>query len=104
VALRNLLVGVRSVGRSDQIIGATAGVDYGQTYPIPPISLGALRIVGARASFADISIFRHFQLTQKPALLIGMDVLSQSDSMIIDYGAQELHLRPSIRISGAPIG
>jgi predicted aspartyl protease len=104
VAMRNLLVDVRSPGRGDQIIGATAGIDYGQTYPIPPISLGALRIVGARVSFADISIFSHFQLTQKPALLIGMDVLSQLDSMIIDYGAHELHLRPPMSVSGAPIG
>jgi hypothetical protein len=55
-------------------------------------------------SFADISIFSHFQLTQKPALLIGMDVLSQLDSMIIDYGALELHLRPPMSVSGAPIG
>jgi hypothetical protein len=36
VAMRNLLVDVRSPGRGDQIIGATAGIDYGQTYPYPP--------------------------------------------------------------------
>jgi len=62
--------------------------------PMPPIALGALRISGARVSFAEVSIFSHFELAEKPALLIGMDVLGQLDSMIIDYGAHELQLRP----------
>jgi len=93
-AMRNLLAGGRSVGRPDQIIGTSATVDYGQTYSMPPIALGTLLIAGARVSFAGVSIFAHFQLSAKPALLIGMDVLGQLDSMIIDYGAHELQMRP----------
>jgi predicted aspartyl protease len=103
-AMRNLLGGVQSLVQSDKIIGATAAVDLGQTYPMPPIVLGALRIAGAHVSFADVSIFNHFKFSQKPALLIGMDVLGQLDSMIIDYGAHELQLRPLRHLSAAPSG
>jgi hypothetical protein len=50
------------------------------------------------------SIFSHFQLAEKPALLIGMDVRGQLDSMIIDYGAHELQLRPMMRVTRVPAG
>jgi hypothetical protein len=71
---------------------------------MPPIALGKLRIAGARVSFADVSIFDHFEFSRKPALLIGMDVLGQLDSMIIDYGAHELQLRPLTGPSAASAG
>jgi predicted aspartyl protease len=101
-AMRKLLGA--SAGQSDQIIGTTAGVEYGQTYSMPSIALGALRIAGARVSFADVSIFSHVQLGEKPALLIGMDILGQLDSMIIDYRAGELQLRPLMRAARIPAG
>jgi predicted aspartyl protease len=101
-AMRKLLGA--SAGQSDQIIGTTKGVEYGQTYSMPSIALGALRIAGARVSFADVSIFSHVQLAEKPALLIGMDILGQLDSMIIDYGAGELQLRPLMRVTRIPAG
>jgi predicted aspartyl protease len=103
-AMRHLLAGLQPVGSRDEIIGATARLEMGQTYPMPPIALGALRICGTRVSFADVSIFNYFGLSQAPAMLIGMDVLGQLDSMIIDYGAHELQLRPLGRRSAAPVG
>jgi predicted aspartyl protease len=103
-AMRHLLVGLRPVGSRDEIIGATARLDLGQTYPMPPIALGALRISGTRVTFADVSIFDYFGLARIPAMLIGMDVLGQLDSMIIDYGAHELQLRPLGRLPAAPVG
>jgi hypothetical protein len=56
LAMRNLLAGVQSAGPRDEIVGTAAAVDYGQTLPMPPIALGALRIAGARVSFAEVNI------------------------------------------------
>jgi hypothetical protein len=38
-------------------------------------------------------IFGHWHLTNKPALLIGMDVLGLLDTFVIDYHRHELQLR-----------
>jgi hypothetical protein len=40
-----------------------------------------------------VRIFEHWQLTQEPALLIGMDALGLLDALIIDYRRHELQLR-----------
>jgi predicted aspartyl protease len=102
-AMRDLLAGTRAAaGSVDQIVGATAVIAVGRTYPLPPIELGALLFAGARVSFADVAIFSYFHLSEKPALLIGMDVLGQLDSMIIDYGAGTLRLRPPERRAAPP--
>jgi predicted aspartyl protease len=93
-AMRKLLLGTPgATAHGDRIIGTTSEVGYGQTFAMPAITIGGLTILGARASFADISLFDHLNLTRVPALLIGMDVLGQLDSMAIDYGARELQLR-----------
>jgi hypothetical protein len=93
-AMRKLLLGTAAAtAHGDCIIGTTSEVGYGQTLAMPAISLGGLTILGARASFADISLFDHLDLIRVPALLIGMDVLGRFDSMVIDYGARELQLR-----------
>jgi len=93
-AMRKLLFGTAgATAHCDRIIGTTSEIGYGQTLAMPAIALGGLTILGARASFADISLFDHLDLTRVPALLIGMDVLGQFDSMVIDYGARELLLR-----------
>ena len=93
-AMRKLLYGTAgATAHCDRIIGTTSEIGYGQTLAMPAIALGGLTILGARASFADISLFDHLDLTRVPALLIGMDVLGQFDSMVIDYGARELQLR-----------
>ena len=58
------------------------------------MEFGSLRILGARVSFGDMSIFDHLKLADRPALLVGMDVLGQLGSMVIDYGRNTVRLRP----------
>jgi predicted aspartyl protease len=82
----------RSV-RRDYIVGTTTAVAYGYTRELPALELGSVRILGARVAFSDLPIFDHFKLLNEPALLVGMDILGTLDSLIIDYGAQRVHLR-----------
>jgi len=47
----------------------------------------------AEIRFSDLLIFEHWRLASRPALLIGMDVLGQLDTLVIDYALGELQLR-----------
>ena len=93
-AMQRLLARVdRPLVRRDYIVGTTSAVAYGYTRALPLLELGDLRILEARVAFSDLPIFDHFKLSKAPALLMGMDVLGKLDSLIIDYGAQRVHLR-----------
>ena len=83
---------VRS-GKPDQIVGATMDVQDGEVIPTPAIEFGALQIRDSGVTYADAFIFRHWNLTREPAILIGMDALGLLDSLVIDYRRHELHMR-----------
>jgi len=50
-------------------------------------------ITNVDVTFGDIYIFRLWELDRQPAIVIGMDVLGQLDTLIIDYRLRELQLR-----------
>jgi predicted aspartyl protease len=93
LAMRDALVRRREQGYSVQIFDVTAEAQTGESYPSPPIMLDSIKILGARITYGDMRIFGHWHLTNKPALLIGMDVLGLLDTFIIDYHRHELQLR-----------
>lgn len=76
----------------DNIEGVTKDVQQGEGYSPPPITFGSLEIRSDHMTFADMNIFKHWHLTDEPALLIGMDVIGLLDTMIIDYRMHELQL------------
>jgi Aspartyl protease len=77
----------------DQIEGVTKEIQEGEGFLPPRITFGELEIRSSHMTFADMDIFKHWHLTDQPALLIGMDVIGQLDTMIIDYRRRELQLR-----------
>ncbi|MBN8607341.1 MAG: aspartyl protease family protein [Caulobacterales bacterium] len=62
---------------------------------LPRMRMGELEVRNVTAYVGDFHIFRIWDLTDEPTLLIGMDVLSQSRGLAIDYerGAVYLHIR-----------
>ena len=44
-------------------------------------------------TFADFEIFKHWKMTEEPAMLIGMDVLGLLDTLIIDYRRREVQVK-----------
>ncbi len=96
VALRLALAERRrhqQVGKLDQIIGSTLDVQVGTRLETPALTLGALTVRSPSMTFADFEIFKHWQLTEEPAMLIGMDVLGLLDTLIIDYRRKELQVK-----------
>ena len=75
------------------IVGVTLDVEKGNRVRLPTINIQNIRIRGASMTFGDVHLFRHWKMTDKPAIMIGMDVLGVLDQIIIDYRSRELHLR-----------
>ena len=75
------------------IVGVTLDVEKGNRVRLPTISIQNIKIRGASMTFGDVHLFRHWKMTDKPAIMIGMDVLGVLDQIIIDYRSRELHLR-----------
>jgi predicted aspartyl protease len=97
VALRLALAERRQrheqVGRLDQIIGSTLDMQVGTRLETPTLALGAIRVRSSAMTFADFEIFKHWKLTEEPAMLIGMDVIGLLDTLIIDYRRKELQVK-----------
>jgi predicted aspartyl protease len=92
-ALRNALNRRGRSANQEEIIGVTLDVAKGDNIATPPIAFGNATISGVRVTFTDTSIFEHWQLSNEPALLLGMDVLGLLDVLVIDYKTKELHVR-----------
>ncbi|HWL63028.1 MAG TPA: retroviral-like aspartic protease family protein [Steroidobacteraceae bacterium] len=95
-ALRQLLrreLSGDTVGE-DQIHGATGDTQSGISAPIRSIRLGGLEIRDARITFGDLYVFRLWELTDRPAILVGMDILGLLDTLVIDYRRRELQILP----------
>jgi hypothetical protein len=78
---------------SEDIIGVTLDVQRSDAIAAPPIELGALKLHHVRVAFGDMYLFDHLKLTNKPTLMIGMDVLGSFDVLVIDYKMHEMQIR-----------
>lgn len=76
-----------------QIVGVTLDVQTGDNLAAPSIEMGGLTISGVHITFGDMYLFQHWHMTDKPVLLLGMDLLGSFDTLIIDYRLKELQVR-----------
>ena len=95
LALRDVLAlhNFRQKSTPNQIVGATKDIQEGEMIATPAIELGPIRILASQLTYVDAYIFKHWQLTAEPAVLIGMDALGQLDTLIIDFKRRELQIR-----------
>jgi predicted aspartyl protease len=76
-----------------EVYGATSSVQQGHTALVPRISMEGLVIKNIDVTFGNFYVFRLWNLERLPAVVIGMDVLGQPDTLIIDYRRKELQIR-----------
>ncbi len=95
LALRDALARHRRQlkGTPDQIVGATKDIQEGEVIPMPAIDFGSIQIKDSGVTFGDLFIFKQWDLTEEPAILIGMDALGLFDALVIDYRRHELEIR-----------
>lgn len=74
------------------VYGATAEVGSGEMKVAPTIDMGALRLTNATVVYGSFHIFDVWNLTDRPALIVGMDVLGTVDSIGIDFRRCEIYV------------
>jgi predicted aspartyl protease len=81
------------VAGSARVEGVTAEVQTGDLVFAPLIRFNNAEITGVKITYGDFHVFKLWELTDKPALLVGMDVLGTVNTLIIDYGRRELQIK-----------
>jgi predicted aspartyl protease len=84
-------------GTRDAITGATGDTQYGEGLSIRSIVIGGLIVQNAHITFGDMHIFSHWDASEEPTILIGMDVIGLLDTLVIDYHRREVHIKPRSR-------
>ena len=79
---------------AEPIGGATSDRTPAEQAPVDLVSLGPARFVRPTMTFADLAIFRSLGIDDKPAIILGIDLLSTLKQLAIDYRRSELQIRP----------
>jgi hypothetical protein len=77
-----------------QLLSATGQRTTAEFAAMPPLRLGGLLIGNLTAAFADLHIFAIWDLLDRPAILVGVDVLREFNAVEIDYGLRAVTFRP----------
>jgi predicted aspartyl protease len=78
----------------ESVTGATPGVVAGVSLQAPAIAIGDVRLQDVRVTFADLHVFSFWNLEDRPALVIGMDVLGTVERLVVDYRRREFQFLP----------
>jgi hypothetical protein len=62
----------------------------------------SLSVRDPQLTFSDLHIFKLWDITDTPGVLVGMDILGLVDTLVVDYCRKELHIRPARRKSEEP--
>lgn len=96
-ALRNAINARLREGQSqiDFTVAHTVGdrVSLNRAMLVRRMTIGELEVSNVLAYVGDFHIFNLWGLQEEPTLLIGMDVLSQTRGLAIDYERGTVHLR-----------
>ncbi|MGH8255652.1 MAG: retropepsin-like aspartic protease [Steroidobacteraceae bacterium] len=80
--------------RADAVIDATRTVQPGTIRNIPSMQLGLATLSNLKVTFGDFSVFKIWGLQDRPALLLGMDLLGTVPDFSIDYRHAQLLVMP----------
>jgi predicted aspartyl protease len=69
-----------------EVISVTGGQTPGEFMVLPAVTLGSVTLHNLPVAFADLHTFARFNLTHRPAMLLGIDVLRVFDSVSVDFG------------------
>ncbi len=77
------------------VYGATEQVEHGELWTAPTISIDSMRINDVQVVYGDFHIFKVWGMEDKPAIIVGMDVLGTVGSLGIDFKNQDIYLTSS---------
>ena len=93
-ALRTALGRRRGVGELQLVtlVGAAGDTALGEYGSVPAFRIGPLRINNLRVVYADLHPFRIWELTNRPAMLLGIDVMRFLERVTLDFGRSEVRM------------
>jgi len=77
--------------KTTDVYGATTDIVAGEVQKVPTITLGPVNIADVTVVFGDFHIFDVWGMTDRPAVIIGMDVLGTATSLGIDFKRAEVY-------------
>jgi len=75
------------------IVSATGQTIDAQMADLPQLRVGGMRLPNWPVAFADLHTFQMWDLTRRPAILLGVDVLSRFQSVCLDFARNEVRFR-----------
>jgi predicted aspartyl protease len=84
------------------LISATGQTAEGEFAPLPVLRLGGMQIYEVLGVFADLHIFDLWKLNDRPAILIGIDVLRHFHEVALDFGRKVVVFTPALPGERAP--
>lgn len=73
-----------------QLISATGQTSPATLAALPRLRLGGMALNNIRAAFAPLHIFGLWGLDDRPAILVGVDVLRHFEEVSLDFGRKEV--------------
>ncbi|MBV8593449.1 MAG: retroviral-like aspartic protease family protein [Caulobacteraceae bacterium] len=75
------------------LLSATGQSVVAQLADLPKLRIATLNLSNWPVAFADLHTFQMWGLTERPAILLGIDVLSRFESVCIDFRKDEVRFR-----------
>lgn len=75
------------------IISATGQTIQAEVADLPRLRVGNLNVPNWPVAFADLHTFKMWNLVDRPAILLGVDVLSRFESVCLDFARDEVRFR-----------
>lgn len=77
-----------------QLISVTGGTIQAEYTAVKTLRIGGIDINDMPLAFADVHPFRKLKLTDKPAILLGMDALRLFDRVSVDFATRKVRFLP----------
>lgn len=77
----------------NRIVGVTGAELPAEAGTVPRIRLGGMTLVDMPVAYADIQTFHRFGVGEKPAILLGMDVLRGFERVAVDFRRRTVRFR-----------
>jgi hypothetical protein len=78
------------------LISATGQTAMGEFAPLPTLRLGGMAINQVLGIFAPLHIFELWKLVERPAILIGIDVLRHFHDVTLDFARRQVIFSPQV--------
>jgi hypothetical protein len=72
------------------VTGQTIAADFAD---LPGLRIGGLSLPNWPVAFADLHTFRMWNLVDRPAILLGVDVLSRFETVCLDFARDEVRFK-----------